>query len=175
MHSWQQLQALHVLLQVFVVILVVAFLLELLALFVVVVAFLQEVHAFLEELFPAFLLQHISYPKFELLPLLQCPSTLVLYCQRFKLLERGTWVSTSIAICLCSLSLTSLTFVREHALLKIVLSCLSTCLWILIIFSFVVIIVHCVIMAPFSCLLISLFVTSFCIIFYEKCPSIGMM
>ncbi len=53
-----------------VVILVVAFLLELLALFVVVVAFLQEVHAFLEELFPAFLLQHISYPKFELLPLL---------------------------------------------------------------------------------------------------------
>ncbi len=88
------------------------------------------------------------------------------------MLERGTWVSTSIAICLCSLSLTSLTFVREHALLKIILSFLSTCLWILMIFSFVVIIVHCVIMAPFSCLLISLslFVTSFCIIFLRKMP-----
>jgi hypothetical protein len=47
-----------------------AFLLEILALFIVVVTFLQEVHVLLKELVTAFMLQHISYPTFEFLPLL---------------------------------------------------------------------------------------------------------
>ncbi len=85
----------------------------------------------------------------------------------FKLLERGTWASTSITIYLCNLSLISLTFAKDQMLLKIVFSCLSTYLWILMIFAFDVIIALCVVMASFSCLLISLslFATSFCITF----------
>jgi hypothetical protein len=68
MHSWQQAQALHVLLQAVTTLLADAFLLELRALFVVV-AFLQEVHALLQHLVVTFMLQHISYPTSMLLPL----------------------------------------------------------------------------------------------------------
>jgi hypothetical protein len=80
---------------------------------------------------------------------------------KFKLLEISIWVSTLIAICMCSLSPASLTFVGDHALLKIVFFGFSTYLWILMIFAFTVIIVHCVVLASFSYLLISLSLFAF--------------
>ncbi len=91
---------------------------------------------------------------------------------KFKLLERGTWTSTLTTICLCKIFLASLTFVGYQTLLKIVLSRLSTCIWILMIFAFATIIICCVVLASFSCLLISLSfsTTSFCITFWHKMP-----
>ncbi len=90
---------------------------------------------------------------------------------KFKLLERGTWASTLIAIYLCNLSLASFTFVGDQTLLMIILSHLSTCFWILMIFAFTIIIVHGVVMASLSYFLISLFLsTTFCIVFWCKMP-----
>jgi len=55
---------------------------------------------------------------------------------KFKLLQRGTWANTLTAIYLCSLSPASFTFPRDQMLLMIALSHLSTCLWILMVFAF---------------------------------------
>jgi hypothetical protein len=85
---------------------------------------------------------------------------------KFKLLDRSTWASTLTAIYLCSLSPTSFTFAKDQMLLMIALSHLSTCLWIFMIFAFTTIVVHCVVLASFSCLLISLYLfVTFCIDF----------
>ncbi len=87
---------------------------------------------------------------------------------KFKLLEKGTWANTSVAIYLCSLSPASLTFAKDQTLLKIVLSRLSTYLWIFM----AIVVAHCVVLASFSCLLISLSLstTSFCIAFWLRMP-----
>lgn len=87
---------------------------------------------------------------------------------KFKLMEIGTCVSTSIVIWLCILSFASFTFVGDYALLKIVLSHFPTCLWIFMIFAFDAIDVHCMVLASFSYLLItlSLSTTFFCIVFF---------
>jgi hypothetical protein len=44
---------------------------------------------------------------------------------KFKSMGRGTWASTSIAICLCILSPTSFTFVGDHAIENYSFSSLS--------------------------------------------------
>jgi hypothetical protein len=86
---------------------------------------------------------------------------------KFKLLERGTWANTLTTIYLCSLYFLSFTFVGDQMPLMIALSHLSTCLWILMIFAFNIIVVHYVVLVSFSCLLISLSLsTTFCIVFF---------
>ncbi len=91
---------------------------------------------------------------------------------KFKLMEKGTWASTSIAIYLCILSLASFTFARNQAFLKFSLFHFSTCLWILMIFAFVVIAARCVVLASFSCILITFFLstTFFYITFWHIMP-----
>jgi hypothetical protein len=85
---------------------------------------------------------------------------------KFKLLERGTWANALTTIYLCSLYFLSFTFAGDQTPLMIVLSHLSTCLWILMIFAFTTIVVHYVVLVSFSCLLIPLsFSTTFCIVF----------
>ncbi len=74
-------------------------------------------------------------------------------------------------ICLCNISRASLTFAKDQTLLKIIISRLSTCLWILMIFALAAMVAYCVVLASFSCLLISFSLSpSFFYIVLRKMP-----